>query len=191
MRALGTRFQEQATILFSFVALLWVLELADQIVFHRSLDRLGIHPRSLSGLWGILFSPFLHAGFGHLIANTIPLLVLGWLVMLRRTADFFIVTLVAMLLGGLGVWLVGPPSSVTIGASGLIFGYLGYSLLLGFFERSLASILIAIVVGFLYGGAIWGVLPSQPGISWQAHLFGFLSGALAAKLMAQRALVRR
>ena len=173
----------QVFVLFGLVALFWILELTDLLFLRRSLDTWGIRPRTVDGLWGILFAPFLHGGLGHLIANTLPFLTLGWLVMLRRTSDFFVVSFVAMLVGGLGVWLFGGRNTIHIGASGIIFGYLGYLLLRGYFERSVASILVSVVVGIFYGGALWGLLPSGPGISWQGHLFGFLGGAGAARLM--------
>lgn len=183
--AIGRELKTQGRILGGAIALMWSLELIDIFLFRGSLDRYGIRPRSLSGLWGILFAPWLHGGLGHLIANTIPFVILGWLVMLRETSDFWIVTAITMLVGGLGVWLVGSPYTVHIGASTLIFGYLGYLLLRGYFERSFSSILISLGVGFLYGGILWGVLPARPGISWQGHLFGFIGGAIAARLLSQ------
>ncbi|MGL5032207.1 MAG: rhomboid family intramembrane serine protease, partial [Microcystaceae cyanobacterium] len=147
-------------------------------------DQFGIMPHSVIGLRGILFSPFLHGGFGHLIANTIPFIILGWLVMIQETSDFWIVTMITMIVGGLGVWTFAPSNTIHIGASGVIFGYLGFLLFRGYFQRNFASILLSLVVGFLYGGLIWGVLPTQPGVSWQGHLFGFIGGAFAAKLVA-------
>ena len=174
----------QAIILATFVAIFWLLEILDQFVFRGSLDIFGIIPHQVIGLRGILFAPFLHGDFPHLIANTVPFLILGWLVMLQETSDFFVVTGLTMLVGGLGVWLFAAPGSIHIGASILIFGYLGFLLLRGYFQRNIPSILLSILVFLLYGGAIWGVLPSRPGISWQGHLFGFLGGVLAAKLIA-------
>ena len=174
----------QAIILATFVAIFWLLEILDQFVFRGSLDIFGIIPHQVIGLRGILFAPFLHGDFSHLIANTVPFLILGWLVMLQETSDFFIVTGLTMLVGGLGVWLFAAPGSIHIGASILIFGYLGFLLLRGYFQRNIPSILLSILVFLLYGGTIWGVLPSRPGISWQGHLFGFLGGVLAAKLIA-------
>ena len=174
----------QAIILATFVAIFWLLEILDQFVFRGSLDIFGIIPHQVIGLRGILFAPFLHGDFTHLIANTVPFLILGWLVMLQETSDFFIVTGLTMLVGGLGVWLFAAPGSIHIGASILIFGYLGFLLLRGYFQRNIPSILLSILVFLLYGGTIWGVLPSRPGISWQGHLFGFLGGVLAAKLIA-------
>jgi len=155
------------------------------VLLHRALDQLGIRPRTSDGLRSILFAPFLHAGFVHLLANTGPLVVLGWLVLLRRVADFFLATAATMLIGGLGVWLLGAPNSIHLGASILIFGYLGYLLLRGIYERSPVAVAIAVVAGLLYGGALWGVLPGQPGVSWQGHLFGFVGGGIAARLQAR------
>lgn len=175
-----SELKRHAAVLAGCLALLWVLEVVDQVVFGQRLDLLGIHPRSVEGLKGILLAPFLHGGFGHLVANTVPLAVLGWFVMFRRTRDFFYVWLVVSLVGGLGVWLIGGSQSVHIGASIVVFGFLGYLILRGFFDKSLWSILGSLAVGVLYGGMIWGVLPGQAGISWEGHLFGFVGGGVAA-----------
>src|SRR5687768_3832738 len=118
-------FKAQVTILVVLVVIAWVLELADLLLFRRSLDAFGVRPRTLFGLWGVLFAPFLHGGLAHLAANTGPFLVLGWLTMLRGISEFVVITLMIMLLGGLGVWLFAPSNTVHIGASGIIFGYLG------------------------------------------------------------------
>jgi membrane associated rhomboid family serine protease len=172
-----------AGLLVAFVAFIWVLELIDQLIFRGALDSLGIQPRNTDRWWGILAAPLLHGGLAHLIANTVPLLVLGWLVLLRGMSTFVTVSMLAVVLGGLGVWLFADPRTIHIGASGLIFGFLGYLLLRGYFERSVSSILIAVIVVVVYGGALWGVLPGQPGVSWEGHLFGFLSGVAAARFL--------
>jgi membrane associated rhomboid family serine protease len=184
MGALTRTAGRQAAILFTCVALAWLLELVDRVAFGGSLDRFGIRPRSLDGLSGLVFAPLLHSGWQHLAANTLPFVVLGWLVMLRRLTDFVLVSALVVVVGGLGVWLIGAPNSVHIGASGLIFGYLGYLLARGYFERSWGSILLAGLVAVLYGGVLWGVLPGQPGVSWEGHLFGFGSGVGTGKLLA-------
>jgi membrane associated rhomboid family serine protease len=132
-----------------------------------------------------LLAPFLHGSLGHLAANTIPFVILGWLVMLPETNDFFIVTAVALLASGFGVWLFGGSNTMHVGASGLIFGYFGFLLLRGYFERGVGSVAISFVVGSLYGGLIWGVLPIRRGLSWQGHLFGFIGGVLAARFLPQ------
>jgi membrane associated rhomboid family serine protease len=183
--AIAREIKTHVLVLGGLVALMWITEFVDIFFFRGRLDAFGIRPQSLSGLRGILFAPFLHGGLGHLIANTIPFLTLGWLVMLRETSDFFIVSIITMLVSGLGVWLTGSPYSIHIGASGVIFGYFGFLLLRGYFERSFPAILFSLVVGLLYGGMIWGVLPIQYGISWQGHLFGFIGGAIAARLLAK------
>lgn len=184
-QALAREVKTQATILGGLVAAMWGLELIDLVIFQGALDGYGILPRTIIGLRGILFAPFLHGGLPHLIANTIPFLTLGWFVMLQKTSDFFIVTAITMVVSGLGVWLIGSPG-LHIGASGLVFGYLGFLLLRGYFQRNIPSILLSLLVGFLYGGAIWGVLPTVPGVSWEGHLFGFIGGIIAARLLSQR-----
>ncbi len=181
---LSREVKTQVTILGSFVSIFWITELIDVFILKGRLNQYGIQPQSLIGLRGILFAPFLHGDLPHLISNTVPFLVLGWLVMLQETSDFWIVTGLTMLVGGLGVWLFAAPTSIHIGASILIFGYLGFLLLRGYFQRNFISIFLSVLVAFLYGGLVVGVLPSAPGISWQGHLFGFLGGILAAKLIA-------
>jgi membrane associated rhomboid family serine protease len=173
----------QASISLGYLALLWALEIADQVVFGGALDAWGVKPRSLVGLRGILFAPFLHGGFAHLLANSGPLLVLGWFVMLRETRDWFVVGAISSIVGGIGIWLIGASNSIHIGASIVVFGFLGHLLARGYFERRLWPILGSVVVGVLYGGALWGVLPGQAGISWEGHLFGFLGGVLSARLL--------
>ena len=176
--------KSQIGILVGFVGLMWALEILD-LFLGGALNQFGIRPHSIVGLRGILFAPFLHGSLLHLIANTVPFVILGWLVMLRRTSDFWPVTIIVMLVAGLGTWLFAPPWTVHIGASGVVFGYLGFLLSRGYFERSIGAIAMSLLVGMLYGGMIWGVLPGQLGISWQGHLFGFLGGILAAQMLAQ------
>ncbi|MCP4419436.1 MAG: rhomboid family intramembrane serine protease [Chloroflexi bacterium] len=169
------------SLIAGFILLLWFLEIVDQLLFDGALDGFGIQPRVSAGLWGILWAPFLHGGFNHLIANTVPILILGSIVMLSRPLrHFFSITFVIMLVGGIGTWLIGPRLSVHLGASGLVFGYFGFLLLSAYFERSCRSIAIAAVVLLLYSGIIWGILPQGNGISWQMHLFGFVGGGVAA-----------
>ena len=186
-KSIASELKTQATILGGLVAIFWIVEIVDQLFFSggRGLDIYGILPRNPTGLRGILFAPFLHGNFPHLMANTIPFLTLGWFIMLQETKDFLIVTVITAIVSGLGVWLFGS-AGLHIGASGVIFGYLGFLLLRGYFERSFAAIFFSVVVAFFYGSLIAGVLPGQVGISWEGHLFGFIGGVLAAKLMARR-----
>jgi membrane associated rhomboid family serine protease len=173
-------------ILIVAIAIFWAVEIADLLVFHGGLDSYGIQPHSIIGLRGIVFAPFLHGGFPHLIANTIPFLTLGWLTMIQETKDFYVASIMSALVGGAGVWLFGSPQSVHIGASILIYGYLGFLLLRGYFQKNFPSIALSIFVAIAYGGFIWGVFPSQMGVSWQGHLFGFIGGAIAAKMVTPR-----
>lgn len=186
LRSMGREIKRQAMTLGVIVAIFWLVEILDWIFFHGSLDTLGVRPRSLIGLRGILFAPFLHANLGHLLANTFPFLILGWFVLVRRERDFVVVSVIAAVVSGLGIWLIGPSRSIHIGASGIIFGYFGYLLLRGYFERSLSSVLWSVLVVFLYGGMLFGVIPRAAGVSWQAHLFGFIGGGLAAYLLVNR-----
>jgi membrane associated rhomboid family serine protease len=183
---IARRLRNQALILGGFILFIWLLELVDWIIFDHALDSYGVQPRTLTGLRGILFMPFLHADFGHVLANTVPFIILGWLVMMRSIREFVIITGVILLVSGLGVWFFGGSGTVHIGASALVFGFLGFLLLRAYFEWSLTSILIALVVGLMYSGLIWGVLPITYGVSWQGHLFGFIGGALAAYLLTSK-----
>ena len=176
---------QEAKTLLTVVGIFWIIEIIDQIIFQGNLDRFGIQPRNLVGLRGIIFAPFLHGGFGHLIANTIPFLTLGWLTMIQETSDFYIVSILATIIGGIGVWLFAGAGSIHIGASILIYGYLGFLLFRGFFQKNLPSILVSVIVFFLYGGLVFGVFPSQIGVSWQGHLFGFIGGVIAAFMVAK------
>jgi membrane associated rhomboid family serine protease len=164
---------------------LWLVLLINSMLFGGALNRYGIVPRTPEGLRGIVFAPFLHAGVAHLSANSTGLLLFGGLVLMRRRTDFWVVTFAGMLIGGLCTWLLARPS-VHIGASGIVFAYLGYLLCTGIFERRIAAIALSLVVGFAWGGVLFGVLPGQRGISWESHLFGAISGAFAAWLLAVR-----
>ena len=175
-----------ATIL-SFVALLYLIELIDQLSRH-SLDRNGIRPLEADGLWGIIFAPLLHGSWQHLAANTVPALVLGFLVTLTGMARFVWATAVIWIVGGFGTWLIGdvggcPIPTNHIGASGLIFGWLTFLLVFGWFTRHIWQIVTGIVVLFVYGGVLWGAVPELNrcgGVSWQGHLCGAIAGVLAA-----------
>lgn len=182
----SARLKKQVIALLLVVLVFWVVELVDQIFFGQTLNDFGIQPRTLRGLTGILLAPFLHGSLGHVAANTLPFLVLGCLVMIRGVRDFIFVTLFTVILGGLGVWAIGDTQTVHVGASGLIFGYLGFLILRGYFDRGLVSMAISLAVGLCYGGLIWGILPTNQEESWEGHLCGFLAGALCARLLSRR-----
>lgn len=174
--ATTARFQLLGLILI----VLWSVEIIDVFVFGGRLNQYGIRPRSLKGLWGIPLAPFLHGGFNHLIANTVPMLTLSWWVMLRSISTWFTATILITLLGGAGTWLIARGGSVHIGASGLVFGYLGFLVARGYYERTMGAIAISLFVMVTYGAMFWGVFPTQSGISWESHLFGLVSGIIAA-----------
>lgn len=169
----------------AMVALMWVEEVVDAILGGR-LDRYGIEPRDPDGLTGIALAPFLHGGFGHLVANTVPFAVMGVVIALSGLARVLAVTVVVAVVSGLGTWLIGPESSVHIGASGVVFGYATYLISRGLFNRDLLQGATGLVVGAVWGGALLSGLAPQPGISWQGHLFGAVGGILAARLLARR-----
>ena len=160
----------------------WVQELLDLLAFGGQLDNYGIQPRNPQTFWHIFTAPFLHTGLPHLIANTVPLAVLAFMSAVRGIGRFLGATFLMVLIGGTLVWLFGR-SATHLGASELIFGYLAYLLGVGWWERTPAAIAIALAALFLYGGILWGVLPSNPMVSWEAHLFGFIGGLVAALLM--------
>lgn len=180
VRVYGQRLKTQATILFGVVAVFWLLEGIDWLIFRGALDSLGIVPRTAIGLRGIIFAPLLHGNFAHLAANTLPFLILGWLVMLQGRGLFSAVTLLTALIAGVGTWLFGPGNTVHIGASGIVFGYFGFLLLWAYYRRSLGTILLAALLLIFYGGLLWGIIPQGNGISWQSHLFGLIGGGVAA-----------
>ncbi|GGM03080.1 hypothetical protein GCM10010841_09430 [Deinococcus aerophilus] len=161
----------------------WAQELVDLVVFDGDLDYYGIEPRNPGTFWHVLTAPFLHADFAHLIANTVPLAVLGFMSAVRGVGRFLAVTLLIAVVGGGLVWLFARGDSVHLGASELIFGYLAYLLGVGWWERTPAAVGVAVVAFVLYGGILWGVVPGNPMVSWEAHLFGFLAGVLAALLL--------
>ena len=167
------------------LAVLWLLEIADQLTGER-LDYYGIRAREIDGLPGILTSPFLHAGFDHLAGNSLPFWLLGFLVLLGGLARWLVATTISVVSAGITAWLLTPADTIIVGASGLIFGWLTYLLARGIWSRSAGQILVAVGVLVVYGGLIWGVLPSQAGVSWQAHLGGAIGGVLAAWLLHRR-----
>ncbi|MFG3252010.1 rhomboid family intramembrane serine protease [Streptomyces sp. NPDC048172] len=171
-------------LIVGWVALLWVLEAVDQLS-GNALDTFGIEPRRGSELIDVIPASFMHFGFEHLIANTLPLLILGFLAALRGTARFLAVASIIIVTSGLGVWLIAPEHSNTAGASGLIFGLFGYLLVRGFVDRRITDVALGAVVAVFYGSILWGVLPSDSGISWQGHLFGLIGGVLAAFVTAE------
>jgi membrane associated rhomboid family serine protease len=171
----------------AMAALMWLSEVVDTIL-GGDLDGYGIRPHDPDRLIGIATAPFLHAGFGHLLSNTVPFLALGCAIALNGAARVLAVTAIVMLVGGLGTWLVAPESSVHIGASGVVFGYAAYLISRGAFNRSAPELAIGALVAAIWGSALVSGLLPRDGISWQGHLFGALGGiAAAAALRRERA----
>jgi membrane associated rhomboid family serine protease len=167
-----------------FVALMWVAEIVDTAAGH-SLDQYGIEPRDDDGLVGIVAAPFLHAGFGHLAANTVPLVAMGVAIAFAGARRVLAVTAIVALVSGLGTWLIAPSGTVHIGASGVVFGYATYLLSRGVFNRDLLELAIGVLVAVLWGGALLGGLLPEEGISWQGHFFGAVGGILTAAVLAR------
>ena len=162
------------------LGLMWALEILD-LVLPADLDQYGIKARDGEGLTGIVLSPLLHHGFAHLFANSLPFLVLGALVAAGGRRRFWMATAIITVVGGLGTWLISPEQSVTVGASGVVFGYLTYLLSRAIFARRAVDMIVAVIVFLLYGTLLFGVLPGLPGVSWQAHLMGAVAGIVAAR----------
>jgi membrane associated rhomboid family serine protease len=171
-------------VVLALLAAMWVLEVVDVVLDHR-LDQYGIEPRDPDGLVGVVAAPFLHADFGHLIANTIPFVALGIIIGLQGVARVLAVTGIVLVVSGLGTWLIAPDNSIHIGASGIVFGYATYLLARGIFNRDLIEIGIGLGVAAIWGTALLGGLIPQDGVSWQGHFFGAVGGVLAARVFAR------
>ncbi len=171
-------------LLVGTLALMWLVQIVDEVALNDRLEGDGIHPRHLDGLLGIVWSPFLHSGFAHLIANSIPFLVLGGLVVAHGRIRWIQVTVFVIVAGGALTWLLGRTAN-HIGASGLVFGYFGYLVGSAFVRRNLTAIVTAIIAVVVYGGLIFGFVP-RSGVSWEGHLFGAFAGLAFAVLVGQR-----
>ena len=180
MNSVTSALKTHAVVLGGTLAVFWAVFVVNSLLGGALLS-LGVIPRTTFGLRGIVFAPFLHGSLNHIVANSIPFLALGWMVMLRDERHFIPVTLAGMFGSALMAWLLGAPGSVHIGASGVIFGYLGFLMLSGWYARSMGSIVLSIIVTLLWGSLVLGMMPGEPGISWQAHAGGFLGGVFAAR----------
>ena len=172
-------------VMAALLGLLWAIEAIDLATDHGLLQ-FGLRPRQVDGLDGVLLSPFLHAGVGHLMGNSVPFVLLGWFVLISGWRPWLMATAIIVVLGGLATWLVAP-SGLIVGASGVVMGWLGYLLARAYFARSLLAVFAALVVVLLFGSLLWGLLPTVPqGVSWPGHLCGFLAGIAAAGLLHAR-----
>jgi membrane associated rhomboid family serine protease len=171
-------------ILLALVALMWALEIVDVALDNR-LDAYGIEPRDVDGLDGIVAAPFLHVGFGHLLGNTIPFVVMGLVIAFEGPLRLLGVTAIAALVSGVGTWLVAPADTIHLGASGVVFGYATYLITRGLFNRRFLELAIGVAVAVVWGGALLAGLEPREGISWQGHLFGAIGGVIAARVLAR------
>ena len=164
-----------------FVAVMWVVEIVDVVA--GDLDSAGIRPREPEGLIGVALAPVLHGGFGHLIGNTVPFLVLGAAIALSGFARIVAVTVIVALVGGIGTWLTAPAATVHIGASGLVFGFAAYLIARGVWSRRALHLAAGLIVILVYGSTLlFGLVPT-PGVSWHGHAFGAVGGVVAAWLL--------
>ena len=162
----------------AFVAVMWLVEIVDLVV--GDLDSAGIRPREVDGLVGVALAPVLHGGFGHLLSNTVPFLVLGAAIALSGLARIAAVTVIVAVVGGLGTWLTAPSATVHIGASGLVFGFAAYLIARGVYSRRVLHLAAGLVVIVVYGSTLlFGLVPT-PGVSWHGHAFGAVGGVVAA-----------
>lgn len=174
------RAKAAAKLMLGWVALLWLIEAVDFATGH-ALDPYGITARSVDGLSGILTAPFLHFGFAHVAANSVALLIFGFVAALSGIRHFLAVCAIVILGDGIGIWLIAPSHANTIGASGLVFGLFGYLVVRGFVERKALGIAVGVVIAAIWGGSfLLGVLPTDTAVSWQGHLCGLAVGVLTA-----------
>lgn len=183
--SLARRAQSGLIAVVGLVAVMWAVFLIDLLLGGLLVRTLGIAPRRVDGLDGVLFAPLLHGGLGHLMSNSLPLLVLGFVAFLEGVKRFLLAMGTSWLASGLGTWVFG--GGLTIGASGVVFGLFTYLLARGFYNRDWRQIVLAAVLFATYGSILWGILPAVgSNISWQAHLFGALGGILAAFFLRRR-----
>jgi membrane associated rhomboid family serine protease len=173
----------RAFLLFGTLALMWFIRIIDNFLPEDfSAAGFGIVPRTWDGLSGIPVAPFIHSSFGHLIANTVPFAVLGALVLLNGVGEFVFVFAASALVAGIGTWLFGAPDTQHVGASGVILGFMGFLLFRSAFDRKISSVLITLGVAAFYATSLlWSLVPRED-ISWTGHFFGFIGGAIAARL---------
>ncbi len=163
-----------------FPVILWIVHLIS-FVFHIDFTRMGILPRNLAGLLGIITSPMVHGDFSHLISNTVPLVILGWIIFFFYPKVSYLAFGFIYFFTGLLVWIFAR-QVYHIGASGIVYGFVSFLFFSGIFRRDNKSISLALIITFLYGGLVWGMIPGWKGISWEAHLFGAITGLVAAYL---------
>ena len=173
----------RALVLTIFVGLMWIVRGFDMLVpGGASVAGVGIVPRTWEGLWNIPIAPFIHGDLDHIVSNTIPLLILGALILMRGVIEFVFVVFVTTFVSGFGTWLFGTGNAQHIGASGIVFGFFGYLVFRIAFDRKISTGLIALAVAIGYSSAMMYSLIPEEHISWSAHFFGFIGGFVAARM---------
>lgn len=162
-----------------FLAVIWIVHFCNVLSGYRLIS-FGIWPHHVEGLRGIFLAPFIHLNFAHLVANSSIAAILLFILSLSGKKELWVSSVIIALISGLGVWLTGSANSVHVGASGLIYGWLSYLVVRGFFTKATLQILVGVILGFTYWGLVWGILPGREGISWEGHLFGMIGGIIAA-----------
>jgi membrane associated rhomboid family serine protease len=174
------KFRDALIVMGAFLAVIWLLQVINWADGYRLDSEFGILPEHVSRLPDIFTAPFLHFSWQHIEGNSVPLFVLGVLAAYRSITRFLLVSLIVVVTSGLAVWLFQASNELTVGASGVIFGYFGYVLIRGFFDRSLLDIGVGLVAGVLYWTILEVAIPGTPGVSWIGHLGGLVGGVLAA-----------
>lgn len=174
----NTRLLKSLIIPLTFPVIFWIVYIVS-LATNINLDKMGILPRNLLGVLGVVTGPVVHANFSHLLSNTIPLIILGWAIFYFYPKVSYKAFWVVYILTGVFVWLFAR-QVYHIGASGIVYGFVSFLFFSGIFRKDNKSIAIALIITFLYGGIVWGVLPGQKGISWESHLFGGIAGVIAA-----------
>jgi membrane associated rhomboid family serine protease len=174
---------EGLVVLGGIVAIMWILEAVNSLDSNAVSKSDGIFARNVDHIWAIFTAPFLHFSWQHLIANTVPFVFMGVIIALQGARRLLLVTLIIIVVGGLGTWLIAPSGTDTAGASGVVFGYATYLFARGFFNRSALELLTGLVVGAVWGGALLSSIVPHTGVSWQGHVCGAIGGVVAAYLV--------
>ncbi|EGT5575415.1 rhomboid family intramembrane serine protease [Corynebacterium striatum] len=179
----GGRIRTGISLAVGFLVVEWLVQIINFLIFGGALSNYGIRPLDFNGIWGIFTAPLLHANFEHLIGNSVPGAIFCFLIGLSGRKAWWEVTIITVLVAGIGTWLLGGPGTSHIGASSLVYGWLAYLIIRGLFNRSFSQTALGVVLGFAYSGLVWGVLPVYEGVSWQGHLFGAIGGVIAGMII--------
>lgn len=162
----------------TFPLVIWIIHIAAYF-FNLNLSGMGIYPRSSFGLLGVISGPLIHGDLSHLVSNTVPLIILGWILFFFYPKTSYLLFFYVYFFTGLLVWIFAR-QVYHIGASGIVYGFVSFLFFSGIFRRDNRAIGLALIITFLYGGLVWGLIPGLKGISWESHLFGAITGLIGA-----------